>query len=758
MELTAHIEQFYATADRAFICSPNPHLRFASVNYGESLETLRTGLGGEYGLALLVGGPGVGKTTLSEELGGWWRRCRGLVGKVTNTQVGAADFQRLVAYGFGINAGGTGSAVQIKLEKLLQQQAARRRPPLLIVDEAQNLNAEALEALRLLSNLRSADYRPLLRILLVAEDGFLERLREKSQESLRQRLHVVVQLHPLDIHATRDYIAHHLSKADWRGQPTLSGSALQAIYLFSQGVPRWVNALMRYLLHLGAVERIADLDTPDVERAVAELAQQRLHPKHAPRPDGPYPRSGDQPIDALANPRTPAASSLKPFKPELAWPHRIRKWLSKLDAFGALEYQYRRTIRTLVHARAAWGRSAHRNWAVGLGVVAVSALSVGVLSDRWPESTTALAKSPATPPAIAGMLHAPSMNAAILPSQAAAVVMHVDPAILAKGVMGYAENIRSLVATAGEVAVSASERRRASQGVSDLLSVADFDFPNPPQVDALHSATHPLPELAHEFRSGKDLKSGAMIELDSEIETALNGLDIADQGAAERFAGRLSALPSTHSGVVASRAEDELWIPDSGDDRRAEHALPLASEPGVLVAPTQRQLATAQSIAVAILHAEPAVAPVERAVVEPPRSSELEQLLRAAAAAIAESRLTLPPENNAYEYFMAVLSEEPHNRRARAGLAKIVARYRELAQGKLEDGKLREAQRLVKRGLKVVADDSDLLALQADIDNRRKPVAPKPAIVLAAEPEPIADSLGGPVEEQDPTAHFDFEL
>jgi hypothetical protein len=112
---------------------------------------------------------------------------------------------------------------------------ARQEHVVLIVDEAQNLGPEALEELRLLSNLQ-AEKEPLLQVILVGQPALQERLRHPSLMQLAQRISVQYHLTPLDRKETREYIVYRLARAG--GSGIFTDSALEKLYDYHQrGAP-----------------------------------------------------------------------------------------------------------------------------------------------------------------------------------------------------------------------------------------------------------------------------------------------------------------------------------------------------------------------------------------------------------------------------------------------------------------------------------------------------------------------------------------
>ena len=126
-------------------------------------------------------------------------------------------------------------------EKLIQQSAVFRRPVLLL-DEAQALPDESIEALRLLTNLETEKSK-LLQVVLFAQPELDVRLNQSNLRQLRQRIIFSQKLHAIDRDSINGYISHRLLVAGYQGQTIFGKKALDVLYRESQGIPRVINIL-----------------------------------------------------------------------------------------------------------------------------------------------------------------------------------------------------------------------------------------------------------------------------------------------------------------------------------------------------------------------------------------------------------------------------------------------------------------------------------------------------------------------------------
>jgi general secretion pathway protein A len=156
------------------------------------------------------------------------------------------------------------------LNRFLLEQTAAGNDVVLLIDEAQDLDPELLEQVRLLSNLET-DQRKLLQIVLIGQPELREKLNERGLRQLRQRITVRYHLAPLDRFETARYIAHRLRVAGADGRPTFSPWAIRRIHRYAGGVPRLINAICDKALLYGYVNGTYELKTRAVRQAIREL-------------------------------------------------------------------------------------------------------------------------------------------------------------------------------------------------------------------------------------------------------------------------------------------------------------------------------------------------------------------------------------------------------------------------------------------------------------------------------------------------------
>lgn len=272
------LEAFYHLDKEPFRLSPDPRFCFRHRSYAKAKAYMQYAVQRGEGFIMITGRPGTGKTTLIEDLLAELTETEVVSARLTSAQLEADDLLRMVGFTFGIGVEGLDKAsVLQRIERFVKRQAQMGRRALLVIDEAQALSANALEELRLLSNLQ-ADAKPLLQVFLVGQEPLRNVVRGPGMEQLHQRLIATCHLQPLDAQDTRTYVEHRLRCAGWTGDPRVSGGALLLIYRFSEGVPRRINLVASRLLLHGSVEQKHELGGEDARVVVEELRDEALMP------------------------------------------------------------------------------------------------------------------------------------------------------------------------------------------------------------------------------------------------------------------------------------------------------------------------------------------------------------------------------------------------------------------------------------------------------------------------------------------------
>ena len=265
-------KRFFDLRERPFKLVPNPAYLFLSKGHEEALAHLSYALTEGDGFVAIIGEVGTGKTLL----------CRTFLDSlgddveaayVFNPRLDGRELLRAINGELGVDA--TGATTQELIDGLNrflidQHQAGRR--VLVLIDEAQNLSAEVLEQLRLLSNLETRDAK-LVQIILVGQPELAELLDSHALRQLAQRITLSCYLAPLSRDESDRYIAHRLAVASQGRSVPFMRSALRALHRFSGGVPRRINIACDRALLAAYVAGSRRVTGRIARQAVAEVAE-----------------------------------------------------------------------------------------------------------------------------------------------------------------------------------------------------------------------------------------------------------------------------------------------------------------------------------------------------------------------------------------------------------------------------------------------------------------------------------------------------
>ncbi len=272
-------QSYYRFSADPFRLTPDPNFSFEHKSYAKAKLYLKYALGQAEGFVLISGAPGVGKTTLIDDLLVNMTDSQHLLICLESARLDAVEFLRSLAFELDLEGGSWGKATLLEaIEQALVEHYREGRRALIIVDEAQELTDGALTELRLLSNLR-VDSTPVVQVFLLGQEDLRGQLTSLEREQLHQRLITACHLEAMAPEETRAYVEHRLHRAGWDGDPQLDPEVFPLIHRFSRGVPRCINLLCNRLLVLGFIEKKHELGVDDVGVAIVKLQQESLDPR-----------------------------------------------------------------------------------------------------------------------------------------------------------------------------------------------------------------------------------------------------------------------------------------------------------------------------------------------------------------------------------------------------------------------------------------------------------------------------------------------
>ncbi len=231
---------FFGFKERPFQLVPNPAYLFLSRSHEEAIAHLNYALSHGDGFVELTGEVGTGKTTLCRAfLDGLDKDTE--VAYIFNPQLNQLELLKTINDEFGISSAANNSKDLIDtLNVFLMEKKSQKKNVFLLIDEAQNLNKEVLEQLRLLSNLETNTGK-LLQIVLVGQPELQNMLDSQELRQLRQRITLRWYLTPLNRKETKAYIRHRVNIASKKSEDKFTQSAYDLIYKYSRGIPRLIN-------------------------------------------------------------------------------------------------------------------------------------------------------------------------------------------------------------------------------------------------------------------------------------------------------------------------------------------------------------------------------------------------------------------------------------------------------------------------------------------------------------------------------------
>ena len=274
---------YFGLKHEPFSIAPDPRYLFMSERPREALAHLLYGVkGGGGGFVLLTGEIGAGKTTvcrcLLEQIP---KRCN--VAYIFNPKLTALELLKTVCEEFSVRVTHEGPGTPTVKDYLdpfnefLLKTHAMGWNNVLIIDEAQNLSADVLEQLRLLTNLETNE-RKLLQIVLIGQPELRTMLQRPELEQLAQRVVARYHLDALSQNETVKYLRHRLAVAGLTSSLPFSKAAMRRIHALARGVPRRINLLADRALLGAYAESAPRVDERIVDKAAAEVfgAERRL--------------------------------------------------------------------------------------------------------------------------------------------------------------------------------------------------------------------------------------------------------------------------------------------------------------------------------------------------------------------------------------------------------------------------------------------------------------------------------------------------
>ena len=312
-------DAFYGFREKPFSLLPDPDYLYLSPQHEKALGLLELSLHNQAGFCVISGEIGAGKTTLIRKLltlaSPEFR-----VGLVSNTLDSFGELLNWILLAYDLPGGGSSVEQHERFLDYIIQQYGRGRRTVLIIDEAQNLGVDALEELRMLSNV-NADKHQVLQVILVGQSGLRDTLKRPELAQFAQRILMDFHLGPLGREDTAHYIHHRVLVAG--ADPQLfTDAATAAVFRYSGGVPRIINLLCDTALVYGYAEGRSTIDAELIHAVARErqsssaapaLRLAAVAPPAAVRAVEPAPELDAMPLPESAAPAaSPASPAVEP--------------------------------------------------------------------------------------------------------------------------------------------------------------------------------------------------------------------------------------------------------------------------------------------------------------------------------------------------------------------------------------------------------------------------------------------------------------
>jgi general secretion pathway protein A len=271
-------KSFFGLRESPFNANPDPRFLYITNEVEEALTSLMYGIQTRKGFITLTGEVGTGKTTLVNRLLDWLHRRRARTAFLFNSRMNTNQLFDFILAEFDISCDSRSKSQQLmKLNHWLLDRYRAGETVVLILDEAQNLTFPVLEEIRLLTNLETSTDK-LLQIVLSGQPELEDKLKLPELRQLRQRIMLRCKTTSLTKEQTHDYIAKRLNIAGAGEKPIFSPEAIDAVHIYSLGIPRVVNLLCEHSLVNAYVDQQRPIKPKIVEDVAREFQLDEVEP------------------------------------------------------------------------------------------------------------------------------------------------------------------------------------------------------------------------------------------------------------------------------------------------------------------------------------------------------------------------------------------------------------------------------------------------------------------------------------------------
>jgi type II secretory pathway predicted ATPase ExeA len=271
-------KSFYGLKENPFNVNPDPRFLYLTKQIEEALTGLMYGIQTRKGFITLTGEVGTGKTTLVNRLLDWLHHRKSRTAFLFNSRINSNQLFDFILAEFDIPCDSKSKSQQLmKLNSWLLDRYRMGETVVLIIDEAQNLTYPVMEEIRLLTNLETSTEK-LLQIILSGQPELEEKLKLPQLRQLRQRIMLRCKTAALSKEQTQSYIVERLKIAGAPSEAIFSPAAVDAIHIYSLGIPRVINLLCEHALVNGFVEQQRPIQPKIIEEVAREFQLDEVEP------------------------------------------------------------------------------------------------------------------------------------------------------------------------------------------------------------------------------------------------------------------------------------------------------------------------------------------------------------------------------------------------------------------------------------------------------------------------------------------------
>jgi general secretion pathway protein A len=268
--------------ENPFNINTDPRYLYLTRRTQEALDCLTYGIEARKGFILLTGEVGTGKTTILNKLLDSLHQQRAATAFVFNPRMTASQLFDYMIADFGIPVTSKArSHVLFRLHQWLLDRYQAGEQTVLVVDEAQVLSLQALEEIRLLTNLETSTHK-LLQIVLAGQPEVEKKLNQRDLRQLRQRIALRAKTLPLTLEETSGYILERLRIAGSNGDEIFTPEAIEAVHKHARGIPRVTNLLSEQSLVRAFMNREKSVSAEIVEQVALDFSLDELTIRQSP--------------------------------------------------------------------------------------------------------------------------------------------------------------------------------------------------------------------------------------------------------------------------------------------------------------------------------------------------------------------------------------------------------------------------------------------------------------------------------------------